>query len=137
LIPTSRLDCGFSAAARIASPSRVNRKNANTMPSTIRVIAIIPTSCDDRYVEPYQAAGSNGVGNSLTMEPNRKLAVPLKMMSRPMNTTTAVSSLACGSRLIRRSSRRWIASPTTNENTSVSTNATQYGTPAWVSASAM
>src|SRR5207248_10280120 len=51
-MPTSRLDTGFCAAARIASPSGVKRKNTNSSASTTMVTPIDPSSGDDTYELP-------------------------------------------------------------------------------------
>ena len=43
-MPTSRLLMGFCAAARMARPSGVKRKNANNMASTTSVMPMEPSS---------------------------------------------------------------------------------------------
>ena len=64
-IPTSRLETGFSAAARIASPSGVKRKKTNSSRRTTSVIAIEPISCDDMKRLPNSGSAGNGLGNGL------------------------------------------------------------------------
>ena len=46
-MPTSRLESGFSAAARIARPSGVKRKNTYSSASTINVTSNAPIWCGD------------------------------------------------------------------------------------------
>ena len=77
---------------------------------------------------------SNGLGNCLTVKPNSQPLSALKISSRPMVTPTAARLRACA---MRRSSSRSSASPIANDTSTVATNATQYGHPAWISVSAM
>jgi hypothetical protein len=44
-MPTSRAEAGFCAAARMARPSGVRRKNANSPTSSTIVTKIMPTWC--------------------------------------------------------------------------------------------
>ena len=63
-IPTSRLDVGFCAAARMASPSGVKRKNAYSSNSTTSVMPIAPSSCDETNGYRTMAARETGWGRS-------------------------------------------------------------------------
>jgi len=91
-MPTSRLDTGFRAAARIANPSGVKRKKRNTRIKTANVTAIIPTSCDDIYLLPYLAPDGNGLGKLLIVQLEIYPARLLRMSSSPMNTITIFST---------------------------------------------
>ena len=64
-MPTRRLDTGFCAAARIARPSGVKRKKANSSSSTTSVTPIAPSSCDETYELPNSGSAGNGLGNGL------------------------------------------------------------------------
>ena len=64
-MPTSRLETGFCAAARIARPSGVKRKKTNSSSRTTSVIAIEPSSCDETYELPNSGSAGNGLGNGL------------------------------------------------------------------------
>ena len=48
LMPTSRDDGAFCAAARIARPSGVKRKNVNSAATMQRATKIVPTWCGDK-----------------------------------------------------------------------------------------
>ncbi len=65
LMPTSRDEAAFCAAARIARPSGVKRKKENSAATTISVMTMAPTSCADIIELPYQASCGNGLGNCL------------------------------------------------------------------------
>ena len=54
-MPTSRLDTGFWAAARMASPRGVNRKNRNSSASMTRVTAISPMSWAPNTISPMRS----------------------------------------------------------------------------------
>jgi hypothetical protein len=66
-MPTSRLEVGFCAAARIASPSGVKRKNRYKSTSTTRVTAIAPASCMRTLTPGVSSSGAsgNGLGKAL------------------------------------------------------------------------
>ena len=65
-MPHSRADSGFCAAARIASPVGVKRKNANNRTSMNSVTPITPRS---RVVmsAPNTGRSGNGLGKSCTV----------------------------------------------------------------------
>ena len=93
-MPTSRLDTGFRAAARIANPRGVKRKKRITRIKTANVTAIIPTSCDDIYLVPYHAPDGNGLGKLLIVQLEIHPARLLRMSSSPMNMITIALELA-------------------------------------------
>jgi len=64
-MPTSRLETGFCAAARIAKPRGVKRKNTNSSNSTTSVMAVEPSSCEETYELPNSGWAGNGLGNGL------------------------------------------------------------------------
>ena len=133
-MPTSRADSGFWAAARMARPTGVKRKNENRAASTHSITAIVPNSWALKYWVSMNEPFGNGVGNGLIVWSKIQPATELKITSRPMNTITLVSTgaFSTGRRMIR-----WISSPPTNEIATVAKNATQYGQPACISAQAM
>ena len=53
-MPTSRAESGFCAAARMARPSGVKRKKANSASSTTSVTPIVPSSCAEKYLVAEQ-----------------------------------------------------------------------------------
>ncbi len=63
--PTRRAICGFCAAARMASPSGVKRKKANSRPSTIRVTSTTPSWCGPITPAMPKLLLGNGDGYSL------------------------------------------------------------------------
>ncbi|MNH32383.1 hypothetical protein D3C79_928210 [compost metagenome] len=65
LMPTSRDEAAFCAAARIARPRGVKRKNENSATTTSSVTTMAPTSCADIMALPYQASWGKGLGNCL------------------------------------------------------------------------
>ncbi|MCY1525930.1 hypothetical protein D9M68_609310 [compost metagenome] len=65
LMPTSRDEAAFCAAARIARPSGVKRKKANSSSTTSSVTPMAPISCADIMALPNHAFDGNGLGNCL------------------------------------------------------------------------
>ena len=126
-MPTSRLDTGFCAAARIARPSGVKRKNTNSSTSTTSVIAIDPSSCDDTYELPNSGWVGNGLGNGLIVYEKIQPARLFRITSKPMKTITTDK---IGASSTGRTITRSISTPSTNAAATVTKNAAQYGMPA-------
>ena len=61
-MPTSRADSGIEAAARIASPIGVKRKNRNSSTSSISVTPIMPAWWVEISWLPRNGEDPNGVG---------------------------------------------------------------------------
>ncbi len=83
---------------------------------------------------PRNGREPNGEGNCLMVKSQIRPATLLMMANSAMKPATVVRIGACASGLNR---MRSIAMPPTNEIASVSTKATQYGTPHWISCQAM
>ena len=87
-MPHRRRDAGFCAAARIASPVEVKRKNRNSSTSMISVTPITPRSwVGDQPLE--QRPLGNGLGNVLDRIAVDPTGQALKISNSPMVTTTA------------------------------------------------
>jgi ribosome-binding ATPase YchF (GTP1/OBG family) len=64
-MPTRRDEAGFCAAARMARPSGVSLKKANSSATMSSATTMVPTSCADISGLAYQASAGNGLGNGL------------------------------------------------------------------------
>ena len=133
-MPTSRAESGLSAAARMASPSGVKRKNANRVSSTASITPTDPTSCAVKYFVANIESFGNGLGNDFSVCSKIQPDSALKISSRPMNTITLVSTgaFSTGRKIMRCST-----SPAVNEIATVARNAAQYDQPLWINAQAM
>ena len=121
-IPTRRAESGFCAAARIARPTGVKRKNRNTAASTTSVIPITPKSCGPMNVMPNGTCFGNGLGKGLMVYSQIQPAIELKIASRPMNTITSFSTPVPST---GRTTMRSTSTPPTNEIAIASRNAHQ------------
>jgi len=82
---------------------------------------------------PNSGSAGNGLGNGLIVYEKIQPARLLKITSKAMNTITTarIGEFSTG-----RITMRSIATPSTKAPATVSANAPQYGTPAWISAQA-
>ena len=130
-IPVRRLDSGFSAAARIARPTFVNRKKNQSSRTASSETPMIPRS-EIEKATPATRIGrvENAFGIDLTSGDQIQNAAPLATKNSPIVTIAIVSTgLPSTGRMTARSS----AIPPANEAATVSTNASQYERPCWVS----
>src|SRR5436190_18349837 len=133
--PSSRLAPGFTADARIASPSVVNRKNSQSTSTVARQTQNVPMSCTE-IVTPATSTVlfGNGLSKALTSAPQIQPVRPLIAISSPIVTITiAISGRFSTGRVTTRS----IAIPPENAINSVSANAGQYDMPWSISDHAM
>src|SRR3954463_6794538 len=135
LIPVSRLDSGFSAAALIASPSFVKRKNSQSKSTASKETPMIPRSAIEKAT-PATWIGrvENGLGIDFTSGDQIQKAAPLTTKKSPIVTIAIVSTDARSTGLI---TVRSSATPPANDARTVTRNAGQYENPCCVSVQAM
>ena len=127
-MPTRRLAAGFTAAARIASPSFVCWKISQRTPTTTSRTATSPSDSTLVAIPPTDTASSgNTLGKPRLVEPQIQRARPLTRMNSPSVTVTSVSS---GEPSTGRISARSITMPPSRLSTSVISTASRTGTPA-------
>src|SRR5436309_5480231 len=81
--PTSRLESGFCAAARIASPSLVKRKKSHKRRTAPSETAMIPRSAIEKATPPmWIGRVENGLGIDFTSGDQIQKAAPLKRKKR-------------------------------------------------------
>ncbi len=129
-MPTSRLDTGSSAAARIASPSRVRWNSRNSRPTTTSSTATMPSDSIDSRTPPTPTVPSGKVDGKPRLENPQIQPAPLLMrMNSPRVTITRVSGWrpSTGRITIRSSS-----APPPNDSASAARIASGSATPASV-----
>src|ERR1700680_1499759 len=134
LMPTNRADSGNEAAARIASPIRVNWKKKYRPISSSTVTPIMPAWWVEISWLPRNGDDPNGVGYCLMVKSQIRPATLLMIAYNAMKPATLVKIGAFASGL---NSSLSIAMPPANENASVITKAPQYGTPHCISCQEM
>src|SRR5919199_198871 len=83
-MPTSRLDAGFSAAARIARPTFVKRKNAHSNRTASSETPIVPRSAiDSATPATWIGRVENALGIDFTSGDQTQNAAPLQRKKRP------------------------------------------------------
>jgi hypothetical protein len=121
--PTSLLDSGLFATARIASPSVVNRKNAQTQRKVAKTTPRVPRSTTESTTLPTSTVSfGNGLSNAFTSAPQIHPVRPLMRIKRPIVTITITISGRCSTGRI---SVRSTAAPPKNAITSVAAKAGQ------------
>src|SRR5690242_5169167 len=121
--PTSRLESGLRAAARIARPSFVKRKNAQSKRTAPSETAMIPRSAIEKAT-PATWIGrvENGLGIDFTSGDQIQKAAPLKRKNRPIVRIATVKTDARSTGRIVTRSR---TTPPTSEAATVIANAGQ------------
>jgi len=124
LIPTNRADSGNDAAARIASPVRVNRKNAYSRTNSSTVTPIMPALVGADELTAENGADPNGVGYCLMVKSQISPATLLRMANKAMNPATWVKAGALANGL---NSSRSMTMPPANDSARVSRKAPPIG----------
>src|SRR6266567_7763339 len=129
-IPVKRLDSGFSAAARIASPSFVNRKKSQSTSTASSETPMIPRSEIEKATPAIRIGRvEKAFGIDFTSGDQIQKAAPLTTKKSPIVTIATVSTDA---RSTGRITTRSSAIPPANEASTVTTKAGQYPKPCWV-----
>ena len=128
--PRRRAASGFSAPARMARPSFVNRKKSQSTTRQASVTPSVPTSCCEMCTPSItQVFVGKGLGKNSIWGDQIHPASPLKITSRAIVAITTVSTLARSS---GRMTMRWMPTPPANAIRIVAMNAHQYEKPWWV-----
>ena len=125
-----RLASGFTAAARRASPTFVNRKKSPSRTTEARQTQMIPMSWIEKAT-PARWIGrvENGLGNLRTAPPQIQLVRPLTRIRSPIVTITTVRTERPST---GRMTTRSTATPPANAQRSVRQKAGQNEMPWWV-----
>src|SRR5262249_45042305 len=124
-IPVSRLDSGFRAAARIARPTFVNRKNSHSSRTASSETPMIPRSEIEKATPAiWIGRVENALGIDFTSGDQIQNAAPLKTKNSPIVTIAIVRT---GLRSTGRITARSSAIPPADETATVSAHAPQYG----------
>src|SRR3954447_12403493 len=128
--PISRAAFGFSAPARIASPSLVKRKNSHSTSTHAITTPNVPAPCFEAWTPPitHDDVG-NGLGKNSSCGDQIHAARPFRITSSAIVAITAVSTLARASGFTTTAYR---PAPKKNARTSVIPKAIQYDVP-WCS----
>src|SRR6266542_6942049 len=133
-IPVKRLDSGFSAAARIASPSFVNRKKSQSTSTATSETPMIPRSEIEKATPAIRIGRvEKAFGIDFTCGDQIQKATPLTTKKSPIVRIAIVSTEA---RSTGRITARSSTTPPPNDAATVSANAGQYENPCWVNVQA-
>src|SRR5947207_11633484 len=129
-IPVRRLDSGFSAAARIARPSFVNRKKNQSRSTASNETPMIPRSEIEKATPAIRIGRvEKAFGIDFTSGAQIQKAAPLTTKKTPIVTIATVSTDA---RSTGRKTTRPSEIPPPHEAATVSAKAGQYENPCWV-----